>query len=227
MNMIHTDDGENIAKFRSEADKFPMTEVSAFGETGYTLLKVDDPGEPAVRRRECAARWRTRTDEQALIDKLGAGINKVASGPFSPTQVGYLPDTGYPLKQDMAKAQELVKSYKADHPGPLNINLSTTQDARPHSSSPRPSRSSSSRPASTTCRSARSSRRSTSSRRCKVTSRPSSGATTAGSTSTPSTSGGRPRTRCRGSARAELRAHQGPGDRQGARPTTAGPPTRR
>jgi ABC-type transport system substrate-binding protein len=59
VNMIHTDDGENIAKFRSEADKFPMTEVSAFGETGYTLLKVDDR-----RRRcrlcECAARWRMR-----------------------------------------------------------------------------------------------------------------------------------------------------------------------
>ena len=30
------------------------------------------------------------TDEQALIDKIGAGINQVASGPFSPTQVGYL-----------------------------------------------------------------------------------------------------------------------------------------
>ena len=29
----------------------------------------------------------------------------------------------------MAKAQELVASYKADHPGPLKISLSTTQDA--------------------------------------------------------------------------------------------------
>ncbi len=33
------------------------------------------------------------------------------------------------MKQDMAKAQELIASYKADHPGPLNISLSTTQDA--------------------------------------------------------------------------------------------------
>ena len=129
VNMIHTDDGENIAKFRSEADKFPMTEISAFGETGYTLLKVDDPASRCPTQRvRCAMAY--ATDEQALIDKLGAGINQVASGPFSPTQVGYLPeDSGYPLKQDMAKAQELVKSYKADHPGPLNINLSTTQDA--------------------------------------------------------------------------------------------------
>ena len=29
----------------------------------------------------------------------------------------------------MAKAQELVADYKAENPGPLNINLSTTQDA--------------------------------------------------------------------------------------------------
>ena len=27
VNMIHTDDGENIAKFRDEADQFPMTEI--------------------------------------------------------------------------------------------------------------------------------------------------------------------------------------------------------
>ena len=46
----------------------------------------------------------------------------------------------------MAKAQELVASYKADHPGPLNINLSTTRTT-PTSSSPRPSSSSSRRPA--------------------------------------------------------------------------------
>ncbi len=69
------------------------------------------------------------TDEQALIDKVGAGVTQLASGPFSPTQVGHLDETGYPLKQDMAKAQELVASYKADHPGPLNISLTTTQDA--------------------------------------------------------------------------------------------------
>ena len=128
VNIIQTDDGENIAKFRDEADQFPMTEISAFGETGYTLLNVTQEGSPLTDQRvRCAMAY--ATDEQALIDKIGAGINQVASGPFSPTQVGYLEDTGYPLKQDMAKAQELVASYKADNPGPLNINLSTTQDA--------------------------------------------------------------------------------------------------
>src|SRR4029453_11148423 len=128
VDMIHTDDGENIAKFRDEADQFPMTEISAFGETGYTLLNVTQEGSPLTDQRvRCAMAY--ATDEQALIDKIGAGINQVASGPFSPTQVGYLEDSGYPPKQDMAKAQELIASYKADHPGDLNISLSTTQDA--------------------------------------------------------------------------------------------------
>ena len=128
VNIIQTDDGENIAKFRDQADQFPMTEISAFGETGYTLLNVTQEGSPLTDQRvRCAMAY--ATDEQALIDKIGAGINQVASGPFSPTQLGYLDESGYPLKQDMAKAQELVASYKADHPGDLNISLSTTQDA--------------------------------------------------------------------------------------------------
>src|SRR5262249_28283485 len=63
------------------------------------------------------------------IDKVDAGVSTVANGPFSPKQLGNLADNGYPTKQDMAKAQELVKEYKADHPGPLKIQLSTTQDA--------------------------------------------------------------------------------------------------
>ena len=44
------------------------------------------------------------TDEQLLIDTIGAGIAQIAFGPFSPTQVGYLESTGFPEAQDMAKA---------------------------------------------------------------------------------------------------------------------------
>jgi peptide/nickel transport system substrate-binding protein len=53
----------------------------------------------------------------------------LANGPFSPGQVGYLEDSGYPLAQDMAKAQALIAEYKAENPGELKISLATTQDA--------------------------------------------------------------------------------------------------
>ncbi len=68
------------------------------------------------------------TDYQTVITSLDAGVDKLADGPFSPHQLGYLPDTGYPAKQDMAKAKELIASYKKDHPGPLNLSIATTQD---------------------------------------------------------------------------------------------------
>ena len=105
-----------------------MLEETDYGETGYTLLNVGDPASPlADARVRCAMAY--ATDQQAIIDKVDAGVSTIANGPFSPAQVGHLDDTGFPVKQDMAKAQELVKAYKAEHPGPLNISLSTTQDA--------------------------------------------------------------------------------------------------
>ena len=128
VDIIHTTNGDSITKFRKEPDKFPMVEQSDYGETNYTLLNVTQEGSPLTDARvRCA--MANATDAQAIIDKVDAGVPKLANGPFSPKQLGHLDDTGYPVKQDMAKAQELVKSYKADHPGPLNIKLSTTQDA--------------------------------------------------------------------------------------------------
>jgi len=128
VDIIHTTNGDSIKKFRDEADQFPMLEETDYGETGYTLLHVTQEGSPLTDARvRCAMAY--ATDEQAIIDKVEAGVPKIANGPFSPRQVGNLEDSGYPVKQDLAKAQELIASYKADNPGPLNISLSTTQDA--------------------------------------------------------------------------------------------------
>ena len=85
-------------------------------------------GSPLTDARvRCAMAY--ATDEQAIIDKVEAGVPKIANGPFSPAQVGNMDDSGYPVKQDMAKAKSSSPSYKAENPGPLNISLSTTQDA--------------------------------------------------------------------------------------------------
>jgi peptide/nickel transport system substrate-binding protein len=128
VDIIHTTNGDSIKKFRDDADQFPMLEETDFGETGYTLLHVTQEGSPLTDARvRCAMAY--ATDEQAIIDKVEAGVPKIANGPFSPAQVGNMEDSGYPVKQDMAKAQELIASYKAENPGPLNISLSTTQDA--------------------------------------------------------------------------------------------------
>ena len=128
VDIIQTTNGETIAKYREDPENFPMTESTAFAETGYTLLHVTQEGSPLqdVRVR-CA--MANATDQQAIIDQIGAGVQPIANGPFSEGQLGSLDDTGFPLAQDMAQAQELVADYKAENPGPLNVNLSTTQDA--------------------------------------------------------------------------------------------------
>jgi peptide/nickel transport system substrate-binding protein len=126
IDILHTTNGETIAEMR-DTKEFPMEEITNTAETAYTLLHVTQEGSPLndVRVR-CALAW--ATDEQALIDTISAGVNQIATGPFSPDQVGYLADSGFPLKQDMTKAQDLIAQYKADHPGPLTLSLATTQD---------------------------------------------------------------------------------------------------
>ncbi|MCE9621655.1 MAG: hypothetical protein K8R99_04845 [Actinomycetia bacterium] len=126
VDVIHTTNGETIAEFRESTD-VGMTEVSNQGETAYTLLNVGVPDSPLSDSRvRCALAY--SRDEQAILDVISAGVAEIANGPFSPTQVGYLEDTGYPQAQDMAKAQELIADYKAEHPGPISLALAATTD---------------------------------------------------------------------------------------------------
>ena len=126
IDAMHTANGVTLSEFR-ESTEFNLTEVTNQGETGYTLLHVSQEGSPLNDRRvRCALAY--ATDTQSLIDVVGAGVNQLANGPFSPTQIGYLDDSGFPEAQDMAKAQELIAEYKAEFPGPITLALATTVD---------------------------------------------------------------------------------------------------
>ncbi len=131
VDMIHTTNGATIAEYRDSKD-LVLDERTYKGSTSYTLLHVTQtlpdgtPSPLTDQRVRCGLA--NATDYQTIIDTIDSGVDKLANGPFAPDQVGYLPDTGYPQKQDMAKAQELIKAYKADHPGPLMLSLATTQD---------------------------------------------------------------------------------------------------
>ncbi|MGB8860854.1 MAG: ABC transporter substrate-binding protein, partial [Ilumatobacteraceae bacterium] len=126
VDMIQTTNGQTIADNR-DSEEFPQTEIANNAETAYTLLHVSQEGSPLTDQRvRCALAY--ASDEQLLIDTIGAGVNQISFGPFSPTMVGYLEHTGFPEAQDMAKAQELIAAYKADNPGELNLSLATTTD---------------------------------------------------------------------------------------------------
>jgi peptide/nickel transport system substrate-binding protein len=127
IDLMHTTNGETIAEYR-ESGQFPMVEITERGETGYTLLHVTQEGSPLTDSRvRCAMAY--AYPNQDVIDEVGAGVNQIANGPFSPGQLGNVASNSYPLEPDMDKAKELVESWKADNPGvPLVVDLSTTQD---------------------------------------------------------------------------------------------------
>ncbi|MEZ5216595.1 MAG: ABC transporter substrate-binding protein [Ilumatobacteraceae bacterium] len=127
VDLIHTSNYETQKEFEDNPDEYPMTLISYKGETGYTLLHVTQEGSPLNDQRvRCALA--NASDSQLIIDTIYAGVPQLANGPFSPSQVGYLEDSGYPVKQDMEKAKALIAEYKAENPGPLTLALATTND---------------------------------------------------------------------------------------------------
>jgi ABC-type transport system substrate-binding protein len=132
VDVIQTTNGETIAKYRDSKD-LRLEERTFKGSTSYLLLHVtqtlpDGTASPIDDQRvRCALAH--SVDYQTVLDTIDYGVDKLANGPFSPTQVGYLDDSGYPVKQDVEKAKALIADYKKDHPGRLALSLATTQDA--------------------------------------------------------------------------------------------------
>ncbi len=127
IDALHINNGEVITEFR-DSGEFNTIEVTKNGETTYSLLHVTKEGSAVADRRvRCALA--NASDSATTNEVVSFGVYQLASGPFSPSQVGYLEDTGYPMVQDMAKAQELIAEYKAENPGELKIALATTTDA--------------------------------------------------------------------------------------------------
>jgi peptide/nickel transport system substrate-binding protein len=127
VDMMHTTNGQVIKELRDDPAAYPFIEITNKGETTYSLLHVTQPDSPLNDRRvRCALAW--SEDRDVVNQTISQGVPELANGPFSPTQIGYLDDTGYPATRDMAKAQELIAEYKAENPGPISIALATTND---------------------------------------------------------------------------------------------------
>lgn len=135
IDVMHTANADEIAKFRERTDQFALTEITDVRETVYILLNNapevslaagDDP-EPNpladVRVRRALAH---ATDNETLIEARGAGIVPEANGPFPPGNLGHLDDTGYP-EYDPDAARALVDEWEAEN-GDLEVAYATTSD---------------------------------------------------------------------------------------------------
>jgi peptide/nickel transport system substrate-binding protein len=124
-NIIHTANGDEIAKFRNRLGAFSMVEAREFGETTYVLLNAGNPTSPVsdvnVRRAMAHA-----LDFDIIKTARNGGVLEVPNGPFQPGSIGYLEDTGFPT-YDPDLAQQLVAEWEAEN-GPLQITFTTTSD---------------------------------------------------------------------------------------------------
>lgn len=123
IDMAHLSNGEFIKSLRDE-DSIEMTETDTYGETGYLLLNNRDPVLQDIRVRRALA---LATDNVSISRDREGGVEPPANGPFNPTQIGYLEDTGYP-EYDLEAAIALVAEYEEDTGEELRITFDTTND---------------------------------------------------------------------------------------------------
>jgi peptide/nickel transport system substrate-binding protein len=111
IDLLHTANGSAIAKLR-ELSGVTTNEDAEYNETSLVLINNGLPDSPVSDRRVRIA-LAAAIDRDALIERRHAGVHLPANGPFSPSQLGHLDDTGYP-DFDPARAKELVEEYLAD-----------------------------------------------------------------------------------------------------------------
>jgi ABC-type transport system substrate-binding protein len=127
IDVMHTDNGENIKTFKSDP-KFQYIAEDDFGETFYVLLNVGQEGSP-LQDQDVRCGLTAATDAKTLAEVTGAGQFPVANGLFSPGQQGYLDNPGNQT-YDPAKAKELIGRWSAAHGGQKpHIVYSTVTDA--------------------------------------------------------------------------------------------------
>jgi len=123
LNAIQTSSARDISRFRTEATRFPMPEVSE--ETTYVLLHAGEANSPlADRRVRCGLA--AASDSLTVVQGITGNTNPVANGLFTKNQDGYLEDPGN-QKWDPAKARELIADYTREHGQPV-LNLTTRAD---------------------------------------------------------------------------------------------------
>jgi ABC-type transport system substrate-binding protein len=125
LDMMTTDNGENIAEFKDN-DDFQFLDWTENAELGHILLHAGQEGSPlADQRVRCGLA--AAVDPEVIANQVHRGSFPIANGPFSPGQQGYLEDNGW-TGYDADKAKQLIAEYTAEH-GQPTVNYSTTTDS--------------------------------------------------------------------------------------------------
>lgn len=149
-DIMHTSNGDEIARFLDEDDFVTLT-ANDFGETSYILLNVAqgenptlaaqrgldslamDPGglnaaSPLVHET-CRRALAHAIDRDRLVEERTAGLALPANGPFNPTQVGHLADSGYPDFDPDAALAEMELCLADAGTDSIEFSFNSTNDA--------------------------------------------------------------------------------------------------
>jgi peptide/nickel transport system substrate-binding protein len=119
LDMALDDGAINIVQYRDLAKNgsINLTESLKYPEVAYSLFNVTTPPFNNIDARLAVAYAVDRVTENRLRNK---DVSPLASGPFGPGVMGYLPNTGLP-QYDVAKAKTYVKKYTQETGKPLSF----------------------------------------------------------------------------------------------------------
>jgi peptide/nickel transport system substrate-binding protein len=148
-DVIHTFNADEIARFLDD-DAYDVVASDAFGQTGYILFNTAQGTNPTVAAlrgldelemdptgrnddsplvvESCRRALALATDRERIAQERGAGLVRVANGPFPPGSIGYLEDTGFP-QFDVEAARAEMATCLAEYGGEeISFTFMTTPD---------------------------------------------------------------------------------------------------
>ena len=130
VDMILVTSGDAVLDLRDDKNVVYLdnTMVKVLGEPNPSFFQINCLSDPLkdVRLREALA-WATDKEKIVKVGRSGVGDPSII-GPFTKDSP-YYTDTGYPQKQDLAKAKALVDAWSKDNAGKKpSIKLSSTTD---------------------------------------------------------------------------------------------------
>ena len=124
-DVIHTNQALQIAEvLQPAADRGEVTMVAndTHGAVNYALLNHRPDSPFSNRNARQAFAW--ALDEELFNVVRAAGIRTVANGPFAPTSVGYVDDTGHP-GTDLDTARQFADAYHSETGEALSFTFTT------------------------------------------------------------------------------------------------------
>lgn len=120
LQMFHTSDGPTIKLLRQQAQegKIQLIEDRGESEEGFVMFNTTAPPFDNLNARKAVA---YATDPEAYVENVGAGVNEVADGPFTPNSPWYV-KTDVP-KANLEQAKKYAQQYEAETGKPLEFSF--------------------------------------------------------------------------------------------------------